>query len=251
MNNQDLPSARLFSYIQDVENATKRTVTIAPYPGAKQTDDIRAEIKIGPDMSKVIIFFRPHRSISDLITEKSVAHELTHALMVYAQGYQLPCAPDDVSTYDVLTAANIVDMVDDVIVDVILHRRGFVIDLPEQTKSAENNLRVLEVATNHQQIEPYERDPIRAEINFVSLFIYAWALPKYVNLQPRAKEVYRKIVCRFPQIMKNEFKKAQIIQKSIEKNDIFTIQGRTNAGLDALSLWPINEKIYLAPLSIA
>jgi hypothetical protein len=251
LHNQELPSPRLLSYMQDVESATMKAVTIAPYPDATPNDNIGASLELGPDISKIMIQFRPLRPISDPITEKSVAHELTHALMIYAQGYQIPCAPKDVSTYSVQTAAEIVDMVDDVIVDSIIHRRGFVIDAPEQMKSAERNLRVFELATNRNQIDPYEPDPIRAEVNSVSMFIHAWALPRYVKLRPQAYEVYKKLVRRFPQIMKTEFKKAQALKKTFIMNDIFTLQGRTQVAISALELWPIDERIYLAPLSAA
>jgi hypothetical protein len=251
MSNQELPSHRLLSYIQEVESATKRVVDIAPYPDATSNDNIGASIELGPDVSTIMIRFRPLRPISDPITEKSVAHELTHALMVYGQGYQIPCAPKEVSTYSVQIAAEIVDMVDDVIVNALIHRRGFVIDSQEQMRAAEYNLKLFEVATNRNRIETYEDDSIRAEIKAVTLFIHAWALPKYANLRPQAYQVYKKLVRRFPQIMKAEFKKAQAIKKAFMANDIFTLQGRTQVVISALGLWPIDERIYLAPISAA
>jgi len=254
LNNEKLPSLRLSNYIREVENATKRSVVISPYPGATPNDDIKASLELGPNISAIKIYFRPLRPLrplSDLITEKSVAHELTHALMIYAQGYQIPCAPKDVSTASVQTAAEIVDMVDDVIVDSIIHRRGFTIDSPEQIISIKNNLAVLETAKSRDQINPYEPDPVRAEINFVSMFIHAWALPRYVKLQPQAFAIYKRFVRRFPEIMKTEFAKAKAIKKAFNANDIFTLEGRTQVVISALSLWTIDERIYLAPISVA
>ena len=251
MSNRELASPRLLNYILEVESITKKDVDIAPYPDATPNDDIGASIELGPDISTVIIRFRPVRSISDPITEKSVAHELTHALMIYGQGYQIPCAPKEVSTYSVQTATEIVDMIDDVIVNTIIHRRGFVIDAPEQMKAVEYNLKLFELARNGNQIEPYETDPIRAEINAVTMFVHAWALPKYAKLRPQAYQVYKKIVKLFPQIMKTEFRKAQAIKRDFMANDIFTLQGRTQVVISALALWPIDERIYLAPISAA
>jgi len=171
--------------------------------------------------------------------------------MIYAQGYQIPCAPKDVSTASVQTAAEIVDLVDDVIVDSMIHRRGFTIDSPEQMMSHKHNLAVLETAKNHDQIDLYEADPVMAEINFVSMFIHAWALPTYVKLQPQAFAIYKRIVKRFPEIMRNEFTKAKAIKKAFNAYDIFTLEGRTQVVISALSLWPIDERIYLAPISAA
>ena len=90
-----------------------------------------------------------------------------------------------------------------------------------------------------------------AEINFVSMFIHAWALPTYVKLQPQAFAIYKRIVKRFPEIMRNEFTKAKAIKKAFNAYDIFTLEGRTQVVISALSLWPIDERIYLAPISAA
>jgi hypothetical protein len=249
MDNDIAPSQRLSDYIHEVEISTKRPVIYSPYPNATQNDDIHAALEIGPTISAVIIHFRPLRPLSDPITEKSVAHELTHALMVYAWGYPIPCAPPEVPEYSVQTAAEIVDLIDDVIVDTMIHKRGFSIDTPEQMKALENNLAVMEAADNRSQINPYEKDPVRAEIHFVSLFIHTWALPRYVKLQPQAFNLFRRFANRFPKVLKSEFSKAGAIKKSFQANDIFTLDGRTQSVISALSLWPVDDRIYLAPIS--
>jgi len=77
-------SPTLSRYIQEVEEATHRKVEIAPYPDATADEQGHASLQIGPGISHIDIRFRPVRPLSDESTERAVAHELTHALMVYS-----------------------------------------------------------------------------------------------------------------------------------------------------------------------
>ncbi len=183
------------------------------------------------------------------MAERQVAHELTHALMIYAQGYQIPCAPADVSQYDVQTVAEIVDLVDDVIVDVTIHRRGFIQPTRDGLETYKGMASVLDQADSRAQIDPYEDDPVRAEIALVKGYIYAWALLRYVDMPRSARDAFAKYVRRYPQIMKVEFAKAKQIKKLIMANDIFTLEGRTAVVVGATDLWPINPRVYLAAIA--
>ena len=245
------PSQRLREYIQEVEEITARSVNIFPYPDATPDDDIQASLELGPTITEVRIYFRPLLPISDPITEKSVAHELTHALMVYAQGYQIPCAPVDVPTYSVQTATEIVDLIDDIIVDVTIQNLGFLIDAPDHLSALEKDVFTLETAQSRKQIDPFEPDPVRAEIKLVKMYVYSWALSRFITMKPETHDLHRRIVRRFPEIMTEEFSKAREIKKSINSNDIFTLDGRTAIVIASMALWPIDERIYLAAISDA
>jgi hypothetical protein len=241
----------LAALIREVEAETGRPVDISPYLDASSSDDIAASLEIRPGVQTVEIRYRPARPFSDPSTEKSIAHELTHALMVYSRGYHIPCAPTEVPEYSVQTAAEVVDMIDDVIVDVTIHRRGFTIETPDHLEGVTNNVSVLEAATHRGQIDPYEDDPVRAEIRLVSSYLYAWAIPRYAQLAPPTVALFKRLTKRFPQVMKNEFVKAREIKKSFLANDVFTRDGRTKVVISALELWPIDERIYLSAISAA
>jgi hypothetical protein len=245
------PSDHLAQYMKHVEDQTGRIVEIRPYDDATIDDSPRASLELGPEISNIDIRFCPIRRYEDPTTEKLIAHELTHALMVYSEGYQIPCAPKNVSEYDVQTVAEIVDLVDDVIVDVRIHRLGFKLLTFDLLAHFNKMLAVLEIASSRAQIDSYEDDSTRAEIKFVSNYIYAWALPRYIKLPDEARNIYARFVRRFPQILKEEFAKVRQIKKLITANDIFTLEGRTRVVVEATGLWPINESVYLSRIAAA
>lgn len=244
-------SSSLSDYILDVKNETGRDVEISPYIDATVQDDYRGSLEIGPTISNVEIRYRPLIEKSNSAFEKLIAHELTHALMVYKEGFHIACASPDVSEYSVQTATKLINLVDDVIVDVRIHELGFYPYQLDHLGSYIRNLETLNMANSRDQIDPFEEDPIRAEIKFISLYIYAWALPKYVNLSPEQDTVFDAFAWRFPQIMKKEFAKAKVIKKSFQANDIFSVSGRTQVVIEAMKLWPIEDGIYLSALSDA
>lgn len=171
--------------------------------------------------------------------------------MVYKEGFHIACASPDVSEYSVQTATEVIDLVDDVIVDVRIHQLGFYPSQLDHLGSYIRNLEIFNIAQSRDQIDPFEDDPVRAEIKFVSDYIYAWALPRYVNLATEQATVFEAFAKRFPQIMKKEFAKANVIKKSFKVNDIFSVPGRTQVILDAMEMWPIEDGIYLSALSDA
>ena len=244
-------SSSLNNYIIDGENETNRDVVISPYIDANLLDEYHGSLAIGPTISNVEIRYRPFIEKSNPAFEKLIAHELTHALLVYKEGFHIACASPDVSEYSVQTATEVIDLVDDVIVDVRIHQLGFYPSQLDHLGSYIRNLEIFNIAQSRDQIDPFEDDPVRAEIKFVSDYIYAWALPRYVNLTTEQATVFEAFAKRFPQIMKKEFAKAKVIKKSFKVNDIFSVPGRTQVILDAMEMWPIEDGIYLSALSDA
>jgi len=245
------PTDRLAQYLRQVQDTTARSIAIRPYDDATPTDTPHASLELGPGVRTIEIRFRPINVLANPTTERQVAHELTHALMIYSQGYQIPCAPADVSQYDVQTVAEIVDLVDDVIVDVTIHRRGFTQPSRDGIDRYTSMASVLLQASSRAQIDPYEDDPVRAEISLVKDYIYAWALPRFVDFPQDARDVFAAYVRRYPQVMKAEFEKAKQIKKLMMANDIFTLEGRTCVVVGATDLWPVNPRVYLATIAAA
>ena len=143
------PTCRLAEYIGEVQDRTSRSVAIRLYDDATTTDRPHASLNLGPHVRAIEIRFRPVNLLASVMAERQVAHELTHALMIYAQGYQIPSAPADVSQYDVQTVAEIVDLVDDVIVDVTIHRRGFIQPTRDGLETYKGMASVLDQANSH------------------------------------------------------------------------------------------------------
>jgi len=244
-------SPLLSTYIREVKEITRRDVVISPYADATFQDEYKGSLEIGPTISFVDIRYRPFVRVSNPAFEKLIAHELTHALMVYKEGFHIVCASPDVSAYSVQTTAKVVDLVDDVIVDARIHKLGFFPFQPEYLRTYSLNLRIMEIAKSRDQIDPFEDDPVRSEIMFVSQYIYAWALQRYAQLNAESISLFTRFVKRFPQIMKSEYAKAKTIKKSFQANDIFSVNGRTQVVIDAMELWPIEDGIYLLALSDA
>jgi hypothetical protein len=242
-------SPLLADYIKYAEETTQKSVSIRPYENELYSERFHAEILIGPSYPDIEIRYCPIREAKNPSVETLIAHELTHALTIYSNGFLKPCAPPEVSTYNVQTAADIVDLIDDVIVDILIHRRGFNITTPELLGSIKNNLQVINQAKSITDVNPYESDPIRAEIKFVKAYIYCWALQKYLRLDSDTRSIFKAFTNRIPQILKKPFEKAKVIKKSFIANDIFSVEGRNRIVIDALSLWPIDERIYLSQIS--
>ena len=249
--NSSTISFQLSKYVSEVEHETGRDVKIRPYDDAELHDEHRASLEIGPSISNVEIRYRPLIEESNPAFEKLIAHELTHALMVYKEGFHLPAADPSVATYSVQTAAEVVDLVDDVIVDARIHRLGFFPSDLDHLGSFVRNLEILNLARSREQIDPFEEDATRAEIMFVSHYVYAWALPRCVQLAQEQVALFDAFTHRFPRVLSAEYAKAEVITKSFEVNDIFTVSGRTKVVIGAMSLWPVEEGIYLAALSDA
>ena len=244
-------SSSLSDYILEVKKETGKEVEISPYTDATFQDDYHGSLKIGPTISNVEIRYRPLIEKSNSSFEKLIAHELTHALMVYKEGFHIACANQDVSEYPVQTATEVIDLVDDVIVDARVHRLGFYQSKLDHLGSYIRNLEILNMAKSRDQVDPFEEDLIGAEIMFVSHYTYAWALPKYANLSHDQDALFDAFTRRFPQIMKKEFAKAKVIKKSFQANDIFSVSGRTQVVIEAMALWPFESGVYLSALSDA
>lgn len=161
----DLPSPLLASYIAEVEAATNQSISIAPFPDASDEDELQAAINIGPSYEGIDIKFRPHWPLGHPAIEKALAHELTHGLMIYSMGYPVVDASEDVAAEIVQMAAEVMDLIDDVIIDVMIQERGFPAITPEHLQPYLNNSRILEVAQSRDQIsDPHRSDPMATEI---------------------------------------------------------------------------------------
>jgi hypothetical protein len=241
-------STCLVEYISHVETAVCRSISIEPFPVASPEDQIKAVLNIGPSFPEINIQFKPLRPVSDLSIEIALAHELTHALQIYSLGYPVVDAPDDVLLEDVQKAADIMDFIDDIAVDALIQRRGFEPTTQDHLVPFEHNCKVLELAKNRSSIDPFNDDPLSVEIKFVGDYLYAWALLKFAELDEETIRLFNRFTRRFPQVLKAEFKKAKQIKKLFSIHDIFDKSGRTAIVEGSISLWPLDERIFMVPL---
>lgn len=242
-------SPKLLEYIEEVKEATHTPISILPYADATPADNFQAQFLFGPSFPNIEIRYRPLRVLLDNFVETLIAHELTHALTIYSSGFLMPNGPTTASAYDVQTAANIIDLIDDVIVDVLIYRRNFNVTAKEFQERIRNNLNILLRVKSLSEINTYQPDPVRAEIKLVSDYIHSWALPKYIHMDSSVEAVYNAYTQQFPQALKVPFKKAKAIKKSFLANDIFSVEGRNRVVIDALLLWLANKKIDLSRIS--
>lgn len=246
------PSRILAKYISEVEEVTGLPASISPFADATAEDEFKAVLNLGPSINLIDIEYRPPLPLGHKTIEKLIAHEMTHALLIYGKKYPLVAAEKKVPTRLVQLAANVQNFIDDVIVDKMISERGFPTTTPELLHSYFSNCLLLELAESLGQVfDPYQDDPVGTEIRFVGDYIYAWALPRYVALEPQAQDIYGRFRRLFRGLMKVEFAKCERVCELILQNDIFSEPGRTNVVLGALDLWEWDDQIYLAPVEIS
>ena len=246
-------SEQLASYIKEVRDATGREISIAPLAEASEDDEVKGVLELGPSLDAIIIRYTPPLDPSVPAIEKAIAHELTHAHLVYGLKYPIVNAEPETPDALVQKAAYVMDFVDDVLVDSLIQQRGFPATTPEHLAPFSNNADSLEIvkAGAHQFAPPYPDDHDRSEIKWVGDYIYAWGLPRYAKVDAEAQAVLARFARLFPQVLKAEFAKVRGIKKQFLATDIFTPKGRNRVVEGALSEWGLDKQVFLEPIDSA
>lgn len=151
-------SQQLASYIEEVRNTTGREISIAPLSEASEDDEVRGALQPGPSLDSIAIRYTPPLDPSVPAIEKTLAHELTHAHLIYGLKYPFVNASPEVPDSLVQKAADVMDFVDDVIVDSLIRQCGFPATTPEHLAPFSNNANNFEIVKLGRASSPH---PIR------------------------------------------------------------------------------------------
>lgn len=236
-------SQKLSKYMNKIENETGRKIVI------EGTDDVglasmSAVFKEDPRGILVQIALDRHdRQITDQEVEQSLAHEITHGLLLYKQGYcghffKRPANNDEKKIVSIL-----ITMIDDIVVNKIIHENGFYpfspIYLPMVKRETTAALRGRDI---YNQIS---NDSLLKNRFIVFRYIMAWGFLKYFDLELNERKIIYRFLKSIQKSYPEQYKMAKQIEDIILQNDIFTPAGHHNTIEKILSLWSLEDLVEL------
>jgi hypothetical protein len=233
-------SEKLEIYMRKIEMETGRQIRIDELPSSEL---YRMKSAFVHDPTFIIVILALGSRLTDPEIEQSVAHEVTHGLLVYKMKYCLGFyrrTPDDKEKKLVTL---IFTMVSDIVVNRILQREGF---SPYSPKYPE--MVIKETTAMQNGLTLYEKnldDTTYRDKLLVFRYILAWGYLKFMDLNEEMQQILTQFVNEFQLKYTEQFKSALEIQGIILINDIFKPDGFRTVIERLLKLWRLEELVEL------
>jgi|GEM_PF-726826 hypothetical protein len=235
-------SNRLITYLQKVEDETRRTIKILE----SQNLGVRG-ISVGfryhPQYIIIIVNPSLKRSITDF--ERSIAHEATHGYILHRLGYCRPLfrpeTPDKIQQMVHL----LFTMVEDLVVNRIIQDNGF---QPFGSEYIPMLHREVEVAEKGEQsgetfYHLFSPDPQTEDILMISRYIIAWGFLNYHSFKKDVQDRIQEFLLKFQQNYSHHYPRAAIVREIIQKHNVFTAEGQCQAMKEIIELWGLEVHV--------
>lgn len=234
------PSKKLANYLGKITNETGRQIII------EEKNDfglagMTAAFLFHP--SHIIVRIAPGSQITDPGVERSIAHEVTHGLLIYKKGYCQCVYKRRASDKENKNVSLLVTMIDDIVVNKIIHEEGFspfgskyLPMVKEETKAAPEG---------RDYYNRFSDDLVFKDRFMVFRYIMAWGFLQYFPLEPSVRKQIRKFIKSFQKSYPKQYEMANQIKELILQNDIFTPEGHRNTMERILNLWGLEDLVKL------
>jgi len=236
------PSQKLASYINKIQTETGRTIVI----------ERTAELGLGmlsaleghPRYILVrIALDRQGRLIPEEEIEYSIAHELTHGLLIYKEGYCQAVFQRPANTTERHAVSLLLSMVDDIVVNKIMYDNSFSPFSPLYLAMVKHEVRAAQSG-----IDIYTRisnDPRVKNSYMVSRYITAWGFLEYFELDRSVRTILRTFLESFRELYPEQHAMADQIKALVSHHDIFTSRGHCETIEQILRLWGLDGLVKL------
>jgi hypothetical protein len=236
------PSPQLATYINKIQTETGRTIVI----------ERTAELGLGmlsalQDHPRYILVRiaveRQGRRITEQEIEYSIAHEITHGLLIYKEGYCQAVFQRPATNTERKTVSLLLTMVDDIVVNKIISDNGFRPFSPLYLSMVEKEIRAVQ-----RGIDIYNRisnDPLIKGSYMVSRYITAWGFLEYFELERDERYILRTFLESFQELYPDQYEMAEHIKAIVMHHDIFTPSGHRKTIKQILSLWRLDDLVKL------
>jgi hypothetical protein len=226
-------SDKLLKYMAVVELATKRqikfeSVSDVGLPGAPagfRVDPVYLCVGIVSQTSDTTRF------------ERTIAHEITHGLLIYGLGYCFltgkDSAPDDIFPH-----LSLLSFIDDIVVNKMIESHGFKPFSPVYLAQTELETRAAQYRDDRLYDSPSYDQLFKSRI-MISRYILAWSAVKYYNLDNSSRKIINAFLKEFSTGFPEQYEMANFVRKEILKNDIFTPAGHRKIIETILKQWDL------------
>jgi hypothetical protein len=178
--------------------------------------------------------------------EHSIAHEVTHGLLIYKLGYCRPFPKQPIYPIDIKNISLVGTMIDDIIVNKKISEAGFSPFAPIYLYVVKEEIKAAKDGIDYYR--QFSGDPVFKFRFMVLRYITAWAFTKYFNLKPSEIGIIGKFLKTFSKSFPTEYDMASNIKGLIIENDIFTVGGHRKVVEGIYKLWHLEALVEPKPV---
>lgn len=226
---------KLLKYIEYVERQTKRQVKLE-YVDGFNLSGTSFGFRLDPDY--VCVGVLSGNNLQDLRAERSIAHEITHGLLIYGLGYYALTAKESASDEDI-QYLSLLSFIDDIIVNKIIQEHGFPVFgttyyemLNKEIQAARHRV---DIYDDHSCSTLFKRRYM------ASRYVLAWGAIEYYDLDPAHRNLITEFLREFQKAFPGQYMVAKDIEELILKNDIFSAIGHKKTIETVLQDWNLDN----------
>lgn len=231
---------KLIRYIEKIELETGRKMKF------EYIDDFGSpgtQFAFRKDPEYLCIAAKTGILLDDPRIERSIAHEITHCLLIYGRGYYALDPKENSSDEDILHLG-LLSFIDDIVVNKIIQENGFA---PYSNTYLEMLKQEIMAARYRRNIYAQSYSRLYNARYPISRYILAWAGIKYYRLESEASKLLNEFLKVFPIGFPYPYKEADALRKTIVKNDVFGVEGHKKIIQYILREWNLENKCSFRP----
>jgi hypothetical protein len=241
------PSERLRAYMDKVEEESGRRISFARQDSlgisgmkiafALHATDIRVDYSSDLEWDSPSI-------------EQSMAHEITHGLLIYARGYCKVRTTSSAAQEEVENLSILMSMIDDIAVNKLISEEGFAAFSPVYLGVVRRETETALAGQDYYQ--QFAHNPSYKSKFMVFRYISAWAFLQYFESDAETTNILESFLHAFEHAYPAEFEMAMEVKQVIEEYNIFEADGHERIVRELLALWELNHVTVLeCPTSLA
>lgn len=194
------------------------------------------------DPSSIIVVLPRGSDKTNLDTQRWIAHEATHGLLLYARGYADLKPKKPLDTHDQVVVGRIKTMIDDIVVNRLIQQAGFPAFDSYYIKGVEH-----EAQDARKGKDFYSRrmglDPSLKEIQVAFDYVMAWGFRECCELEFSDCRAIKKLLKELEAAYPGPIEKAKKITAIILKNGIFQPDGQRATLEEVVKLWNLDDRV--------
>jgi hypothetical protein len=229
-------SAKLLVYIKFVEDETGRQtrfeyVNDFGHPGV--------QFAFRKDPTHLVVAAKSGILLDDPRVERAIAHEITHALLIYGLGYYA-LDVNERSTDEDISYLNLLSFIDDIAVNKVIQAHDFMPFGPPYREMLNK-----EILTVRHRVDFYGELPYGTLLKrryIASRHVLAWSAIRYYDLDADDRNLLSEYLKVFQRAYPMPYLTAKDVEELIVKNDVFSADGHKKVIDTLLRDWNIKSR---------
>lgn len=233
-------SQKLAGYLREIESETGRQIEFV-FTDKLGLPGMSAAFVENPSL--IVVLLASGSQVTDRRLEHSIAHEVTHGLLLYKLGYSRPVPKCRLYDKDKRNLSLVCTMIEDIVVNKIIHEAGFSPFSPDYLAVVRRETKSARSGVDHYHI--YSADPQFKTRFMVFRYIMAWGFTQYFDLETNARTTIVTFMDSFDKSFPEKSAIAGEIRELVLQNDIFTAAGHYIVVGEVLKLWHLENLVEL------